>query len=77
MKFLTKSNRGTLKSKLQPLTVYHGHNTCQICFVSSDQRNLKRRNFKKLTDLCQFQEVAEAWQKVDPEYNKVNQMMDW
>ena len=43
--------------------------TCQICFVSSDERNIKRENFQKLTDLCRFKEVAEAWEKVDHEHN--------
>ena len=50
---------------------------CQICFVSSDKRNIKRRNFQKLTDLCRFEKVAEASEKVDYEYSKINQMVDW
>ena len=45
--------------------------------MSSDKRNIKRGKFQKLTDLCRFKEVAEAWEKVDHEYNKINQMVDW
>ena len=53
-KFSTTSNRGTLQPNLQPLTVNHGRITCQICFVPSNKRNIKRENYQKLTDLCQF-----------------------
>ena len=45
--------------------------------MSSDKRNTKRGKFQKLTDLCRFKEIAEAWEKVDHEYNKINQMVDW
>ena len=45
--------------------------------MSSDKKNIKRGNFQKLTELCRFKEVAEAWEKVDYEYNKINQMVDW
>ena len=45
--------------------------------MSSDKGNIKRGSFQKLTDLCRFKEVAEAWEKVDHEYNKINQMVDW
>ena len=45
--------------------------------MSSDKRNIKRGNFQKLTDLCRIKEVAEAWEKVDNKYNKINQMVDW
>ena len=43
--------------------------------MSSDKRNIKIRNFQKLTDHCRFKEVAEAWEKVDHEYNNINQMV--
>ena len=76
-KFSTTPNRGTLQPKVQPLIIYHGCITCQICFVSSDKRNIKRGSFQEVTELCQFKEVAEAWEKVDHEYNKINQMVDW
>ena len=68
----TISNRGSLQSNLQPLTVYHGYCiTCEIGFVSTDKRNIKRGNFWKLTVLCRFK-VVEAWEKVDHEYNEIN-----
>ena len=73
-KFSSTPNRETLQPKLQPLTIYHGRNTCLNCFVSSDKRNIKTRNFQKLS---RYKEVAEAWEKVHHEYNKINQMVDW
>ena len=45
--------------------------------MPSNKRKIKRENFQKLTDLCRFKEVAEAWEKVDHEYNKINQMVDF
>ena len=45
--------------------------------MSSDKRNIKRGKFQKLRDLCRFKEAAEAWEKIDYEYNKINQIMDW
>ena len=76
-KFSTTTNRGTLQPKLQPLTVYHGRITCQMCFMSFDKRNIKRGSFQKLTDLCRFKELAEAWEKVDHKCNKINELVDW
>ena len=73
----TISNRGSLQSNLQPLTVYHGYCiTCEIGFVSTDKRNIKRGNFWELTVLCRFK-VVEAWEKVDHEYNEINQLVEW
>ena len=69
--------RGTLQPKLQPLTVYHGRINCPICFVIFDKRNIKKGNFQKLTDLCQFKKFPEAWEKGDHECAKINQMVDW
>ena len=45
--------------------------------MPSNKRKIKGENFQKLTDLCRFKEVAEAWKKVDHEYNKINQMVDF
>ena len=42
--------------------------------MSSDKRNIKTGNFQKLS---RYIEVAEAWEKVHHEYNKINQMVDW
>ena len=42
--------------------------------MSSDKRNTKTGNFQKLS---QYKEVAEAWEKVHHEYNKINKMVDW
>ena len=45
--------------------------------MSSDKKKIKRRIFQKLTDLCRFKEVAEAWEELDHECNETNQMVDW
>ena len=63
-KFSTTPNRGTLQPKLQPLTVYHGRITCQICFVSSDKRNIKRRNFQKLTTFVDLKKLQKSGKKL-------------
>ena len=47
-----------------------------ICFPQSDKRNIKRANSYTLIDLCQIKEVAEAREKVDHKYNKINQIVD-
>ena len=48
-----------------------------VRFVVSSDKKYRERKFQKLTDLCQFKEVAEAWERVDHEYNKINEMVDW
>ena len=45
--------------------------------MSLDKRNIKRRSFQKHKDFCRFKEVAQAQGKVDHEYNKRNQVVDW
>ena len=45
--------------------------------MSSDKKKIKRRIFQKLTDLCRFKEVVEAWEELGHECNETNQMVDW
>ena len=74
---LVEPKNRTVQPHLQPLTVYHGRIACQICFVSSDKRHIKRKNFQKFTDISRFKELSETWEKVDHEYNKINQLVNW
>ena len=66
----------TPKFEAKP-SVYRGRVTCEICFVSSLEKNKKRANFENITDVEVFKQYAERWRERDHEYNSVFKLVDW
>ena len=38
---------------------------------------MRRKNFGRIIDINRFKHIAEKWERVDHEYNKVNKLVDW
>ena len=56
---------------------FHGHLVCQICFKSCEKRFLKRDNIQKITNIQQFGNYAEKWEKKKHTFNTVKIHVSW
>ena len=62
--------------KTSPL-LEKGRVSCCICFTGSTQKNYKRKNFQKITDVDTFKQKALEWTNYEHKYSAIYENVDW